>query len=52
MNIEQKMFKGLKIVSNTLTVVFCWLSYGDPVAWAATLAMAVASLTLLLVPEF
>jgi len=52
MTIEQKILKSLKIVSGMLTVLFVFWSYGgDPVAWAASVGMAVASLMLLFVPE-
>jgi len=48
---EKLLFKSLKTVSGVLTVVFCWLSYGDSVAWAAAVGMSIASLMLLFVPE-
>jgi len=48
---EKVLFKGLKIVSSLLTVIFIALSYGvAPVAWAGSVGMAIASLVLLLVP--
>jgi len=48
---EKFLFKGIKTVSGVLTVVFCWLSYGDSVAWAAAVGMSIASMTLLFLPE-
>jgi len=51
MDMEKILIKGLKAVSGVLTVVFCWLSYGDSVAWAAAVGMAIASMMLLFLPE-
>jgi hypothetical protein len=50
---EKILFKGLQIVSTTLTIIFLCLSYGayDPVAWAGALSMAIASLMLSFIPE-
>jgi small-conductance mechanosensitive channel len=50
-NMEKILFKSLRTVSTALTVLFVFLSYGgDPVAWAASVGMSVASLAILLVP--
>jgi len=49
---EKKIFKGLRLTTGILMVVFTFLSYGgDPVAWAGALATGVASLMLMLIPE-
>jgi len=49
---EKFLLKTLKTVSSVLTVVFIGLSYGgDPVAWAGSFGMSVASLALLFIPE-
>jgi len=48
---EKKIFKGLRLTTGILMVIFTFLSYGDSVAWAGALSMAVASLMLLFLPE-
>ena len=47
------MIKSLRIVSASLAAIFACLNYGgyDPVVWAGTLGMIVATISLLLVPE-
>jgi len=50
---EKFILKTLKVISTTFTVIFIALGYGtyNPVSWAASLAMAVASVSLILLPE-